>query len=662
MADNQNSTDKTARRSMTTDREAKNVLERGVKVIRDCLATLPGVPGVYRMLNGRGDVLYVGKAGRLNRRVAAYTMPSKLPVRLQRMISETASMEIVTTHTEVEALLLESNLIKKMRPRYNVLLRDDKTFPHILITRDQDYPQVIKHRGAQKRQGHYFGPFASAGAVNRSIATLQRAFLLRNCSDGVFNNRRRPCLQYHIKRCSAPCVERITLEEYRGLVEEAREFLADGSRAIQEKLVGQMQLESDNLKFEAAARTRDRIHALTQVQAHQDINLSGIEDADVIALHQDRGQSCVQVFFFRGGRNYGNRAYFPSHDRKLNPDEVLAAFVGLFYDDKPPPRTILLSHDIHERTLITEALSQRAGRKVQVSTPKRGVKLKPVEHALTNARDALARRHAESASQRRLLEALAARLDMETPPTRIEIYDNSHIQGTNAVGAMVVSGPDGFVKAAYRKFNIKTVGQPDGATSQTAAPLDDMEKDPLANAKGGDDYAMMREVLTRRFMRALKEDPDRTAETWPDLIMIDGGPGQTGIAHDVLNELGIDDIAVLGVAKGPDRDAGREHLYRPGEPAFMLPIRDPLLYFIQRLRDEAHRFAISTHRARRSKAISASPLDEISGVGAKRKKALLLHFGSARGVAGAGLSDLAAVEGISTAVAEKIYGHFHTGR
>ncbi|MBT5665867.1 MAG: excinuclease ABC subunit UvrC [Rhodospirillaceae bacterium] len=652
------------RKTALEDGGVQSVLGRGVKVIRDCLKTLPGAPGVYRMLNGRGDVLYVGKAGRLNRRVAAYTIPSKLPIRLQRMVAETESMEIVTTHTEVEALLLESNLIKKMRPRYNVLLRDDKTFPHILITSDQDYPQVIKHRGAQKRPGHYFGPFASAGAVNRTLSALQRAFLLRNCTDSVFNNRRRPCLQYHIKRCSAPCVNRISLRDYQGLVDEAREFLADGSRAIQDKLVEQMQHESDNLKFEAAARIRDRIHALTQVQAHQDINLESVEDADVIALHQDRGQSCVQVFFFRGGRNYGNRAYFPSHDRHHEPADVLAAFIGQFYDDKPPPRTILLSHDIPERDLITEALSQRADHKVQVTTPKRGVKLKPVEHALANARDALGRRQAESASQRRLLDALAARLDMETPPTRIEIYDNSHIQGTNAVGAMVVSGPDGFVKAAYRKFNIKSIGQPTDENSPPDtrpdtppdAPPDATKESP----RGGDDYAMMREVLTRRFMRALKEDPDRTAETWPELILIDGGPGQTAIAHDVLSELGIDDIAVLGVAKGPDRDAGREHLYRPGRAAFTLPMRDPLLYFIQRLRDEAHRFAISTHRARRSKAIAASPLDEIAGIGAKRKKALLLHFGSARGVSGAGLSDLAAVEGISTTVAEKIYGHFHT--
>jgi excinuclease ABC subunit C len=664
MADSLKTKEKTSRKTAPAIAGVQSGLVRGLKVIRDCLATLPGAPGVYRMINGRGDVLYVGKAGRLNRRVAAYTMPSKLPIRLQRMIAETESMEIVTTHTEVEALLLESNLIKKMRPRYNVLLRDDKTFPHILITSDQDYPQVIKHRGAQNRPGHYFGPFASAGAVNRTLSALQRAFLLRNCTDSVFNNRHRPCLQYHIKRCSAPCVNRITLQDYQRLVDEAREFLANGSRAIQDKLADQMQHESDNLKFEAAARIRDRIHALTQVQAHQDINLEGVEDADVIALHQDRGQSCVQVFFFRGGRNYGNRAYFPSHDRHHEPASVLAAFVGQFYDDKPPPRTILLSHDIPERDLIAAALSQRADRKIQLTTPKRGVKLKPVEHALANARDALGRRQAESASQRRLLDALAERLDMETPPTRIEIYDNSHIQGTNAVGAMVVSGPDGFVKAAYRKFNIKTVGKrsddiPGDEDTATDSATDTLADPAKESPKGGDDYAMMREVLTRRFMRALKEDPERVAETWPGLILIDGGPGQTAIAHDVLSELGIDDIAVLGVAKGPDRDAGRERLHRPGRPAFTLPMRDPLLYFIQRLRDEAHRFAISTHRARRSKAIAASPLDEIAGVGAKRKKALLLHFGSARGVAGAGLSDLAAVEGISTTVAEKIYGHFH---
>ena len=624
-------------------------LAQGVQVIRDCLATLPGSPGVYRMLNGRGDVLYVGKAGRLNRRVVAYTAPLKLPIRLQRMISETESMEIVTTHTEVEALLLESNLIKQMRPRYNVLLRDDKTFPHIMITGDNDYPQILKHRGAQRQKGSYFGPFASAGAVNRTLSAMQRAFLLRNCTDGVFNNRTRPCLQYHIKRCCAPCVERISKEDYAHLVEEAREFLADGSRAIQGKLVGQMQTASDALNFEAAARIRDRIHALTQIQAHQDINLEGVEDADIIALHHDRGQSCVQVFFFRAGRNYGNRAYFPTHHRNLDPPDVLAAFIGQFYDDKPPPRTVLLSHDIPERDLIAAALTHRAEHKVHLLTPKRGVKLKPVEHAIANARDALARRHAESASQLRLLEALADRLDLDAPPRRIEVYDNSHIQGTNAVGAMIVSGPDGFVKNAYRKFNIRTVGIPAGE-GESAKDI----------PRGGDDYAMMREVLSRRFTRALKEDPNREAETWPDLLLIDGGPGQMAVTQDVLRELAIDDIAILGVAKGPDRDAGRERLHYPGRPAFTLPPRDPLLYFIQRLRDEAHRFAITTHRARRSKAITASPLDEIAGVGARRKKALLLHFGSAREVARAGLSDLASVDGVSHAIAEKIYGHFHT--
>ena len=615
-------------------------LASGAAVIQSYLQTLPSAPGVYRMLNQRGDALYVGKAHQLRKRVATYASPSKLPIRLQRMIAETRSMEFVTTHTEVEALLLESNLIKKLRPRYNVLLRDDKTFPHILITGDHDFAQLVKHRGARKREGRYFGPFASAGAVNRTIAALQRAFLLRNCSDNIFRNRTRPCLQFHIKRCSAPCVGRIGREDYAELVGEAHEFLTGHSGKVQARLAQRMESASEALEFEVAGRIRDRIRALTQVQAHQDINLSGLEDADVIALHQEGGQTCVQVFFFRGGRNYGNRAYFPSHDRNLESEDVLAAFVGQFYDNKPPPRTVLLSHELSERGLIAEALSTRAGRKVHLLTPRRGAKRKPVEHALANAREALGRRLAESVTHRRALEALAARLDLDSAPARIEVYDNSHIQGANAIGAMIVSGPDGLMKNAYRKFNINTVGGEDGA-------------------EAGDDYAMMREVLTRRFTRALKEDPDRSDGNWPDLVIVDGGRGQLGIAREVFAELGIDDVNLLGVAKGPDRNAGRERFYTPGGVGFTLPPRDPLLYFIQRLRDEAHRFAITTHRAKRSREISASPLDEIDGVGAKRKKALLLHFGSARNVARAGLADLEAVGGISKALAEKIYGHFH---
>lgn len=630
----------TRHEAITGSRESHRGLASGAAVIQSYLPTLQTTPGVYRMLNKRGDALYVGKAHQLRKRVANYASPSKLPVRLQRMIAETHSMEFVTTHTEVEALLLESNLIKKLRPRYNVLLRDDKTFPHILITGDHDFAQLVKHRGARKREGRYFGPFASAGAVNRTIGALQRAFLLRNCSDNIFRTRTRPCLQFHIKRCSAPCVGRISKENYAALVAEAHEFLTGHSRKVQVRLAQRMEEASEALEFEVATHIRDRIRALTQVQAHQDINLSDLEDADVIALYQESGQSCVQVFFFRGGRNYGNRAYFPSHDRNLEPEVVLSAFIGQFYDNKPPPRIVLLSHALVEHELIAEALSTRAERKVQLIHPRRGDKRKPVEHALSNAREALGRRMAESTTHRRALDALASRLDLDTAPVRIEVYDNSHIQGSNAIGAMIVSGPDGLIKNSYRKFNIKTVGGE-------------------GEAEAGDDYAMMREVLTRRFKRALKEDPDRLDGNWPDLVIVDGGRGQLGIAEKVFAELGIDDVRLLGVAKGPDRRAGRERFYVPGGGGFTLPPSDPLLYFIQRLRDEAHRFAITRHRAKRAREMVASPLDEIEGIGAKRKKALLLHFGSARNVARAGLADLEAVGGISKAVAEKIYGHFH---
>lgn len=612
----------------------------GAEIIRAYLKTLPLAPGVYRMMNQRGDVLYVGKARQLRKRVAAYVKPATLPIRLQRMIAETRTMEFMTTHTEVEALLLESNLIKKLRPRYNVLLRDDKTFSQILIRGDHEFAQLVKHRGARKHKGTYFGPFASAGAVNRTISTLQRAFLLRNCSDGIFRGRTRPCLQFHMKRCSAPCVGRIGRADYAALVDSAREFLAGHGGKVQARLARQMEAASAAREYEAAARIRDQIRALTQVQAHQDINVPGIDDADVIAVHQEGGQSCVQVFFFRAGRNNGNRAYFPSHDRNLGAADVLAAFIGQFYHDMAPPRAVLLSHAPAERELIAEALSIRASAKVRLLTPMRGAKRKPVEHALANAREALARRVAESASHRRLLEALADRLDLEAPPTRIEVYDNSHIQGSHAIGAMIVCGPEGLMRNAYRKFNIQTAG---GA----------------GEAAAGDDYAMMREVLTRRFKRALKEDPDRREGQWPDLVIVDGGRGQLGVAEAVFADLGIDDVALLGVAKGPDRNAGRERFHRSGGGDFTLPPRDPLLYFIQRLRDEAHRFAISAHRARRSRAIVASPLDEVAGIGAKRKKALLLHFGSARSVARAGLADLEAVGGISKAMAAKIYGHFH---
>jgi len=623
-------------------------IDRGIAVIRDQVRTLPNAPGVYRMLDEHGDVLYVGKARSLKKRVVNYTHPAKLPHRIFRMVSETASMEIVRTHTEVEALLLESNLIKRLKPRFNVLLRDDKSFPHILMTGDHAYPQITKHRGARNRKGQYFGPFASAGAVNRTITALQRAFLLRNCSDSMFSNRRRPCLQYQIKRCAAPCVGYVSEADYAQLVQDATRFLTGQSSEIQRDLAARMQEASEALEFETAAIYRNRIRALTAIQANQDINVEGVEEADVIALHAEGGQTCIQVFFFRAGSNFGNRAYFPAHDKQTEAADVLAAFIGQFYDDKVPPRLILISHEVEEAELIAEALSTRAERKVEVSRPQRGGRRKLMDHALTNAREALGRRMAESASQRKLLEGVAGAFGLDSVPDRIEVYDNSHIQGANAVGAMIVAGPDGLMKTAYRKFNIRNVT---GRESESQDGLDAVE--------AGDDYAMMRQVLTRRFGRALKEDPDRSTGAWPDLILVDGGQGQLSVAVEVFEELGIDDVAVVGVAKGPDRDAGRERFFMPGRDAFLMDRRDPVLYFLQRLRDEAHRFAIETHRAKRTKAISANPLDEIPGIGAKRKKALMHHFGSARGVSRAGLGDLEAVEGISKAVAKKVYDFFH---
>ncbi|WP_145751448.1 excinuclease ABC subunit UvrC [Nitrospirillum amazonense] len=610
-------------------------LNRGVETIKAYLRTLPVTPGVYRMMNEGGDVLYVGKARNLKRRVANYTVPAKLPVRLQRMVAETVTMEFVTTHTEVEALLLESNLIKRLMPRYNVLLRDDKTFPHIMITRDHDYPALIKHRGARDRAGDYFGPFASAGAVNRTITALQRAFLLRNCTDSVFSTRTRPCLQFQIKRCTAPCVGRVNRAQYGEQVDEAAAFLAGKSRDIQTRMASAMMEAAEALDFETAAKMRDRIRALTAIQAHQDINVEGMEDADIIAAYQDGGSTCIQVFFFRGGRNNGNRAYFPSHDKNQGTAEVLSAFIAQFYDNRTAPGLVLISEDAEEQELLAEALTLRAGRKVELAVPKRGDKKRLMDHALTNAREAHGRRLSETGSQAKLLAGVAELFGLEAPPTRIEIYDNSHIQGAHPIGGMVVAGPDGFIKNAYRKFNIR---------------------DPKA---AGDDFAMMREVLTRRFERALKEDPERTGDTWPDLLLIDGGEGQLGVVVEVLAELGLSDIALVGIAKGPDRDAGRERFFMPGQAPFGMDPRDPVLYFLQRLRDEAHRWAIGSHRQRREKAISASPLDEVTGIGPKRKKALLLHFGSAQAVSRAGLADLRAVDGISDAVAKIIYDHFH---
>lgn len=622
-------------------------LAGGVEVIRAYLRTLPNAPGVYRMMDGRGQVLYVGKARSLRKRVVAYTNPAKLPNRLRRMVAETTAMEFVTTHTEVEALLLEINLIKRLKPRYNVLLRDDKSFPHILLTTGEQWPQLAKHRGAQNRKGEYFGPFASAGAVNRTLTALERAFLLRSCSDAVFQSRTRPCLLYQIKRCSAPCVGRIDEEGYARLVEEARAFLTGDSQAVQRRLSQSMEEASERLDFEAAALYRDRIRALAHVQAHQDINVAGLGDADVIGVHHEGGQSCVQVFFFRGGQNYGNRAYFPTNTQNQSQAELLAAFIGQFYSERPAPAQVLVSEPVGELELLAEALSVRAERKVRIHQPLRGPKRKLVEHARINAREALGRRLAESTTQRRLLEGVAAAFGLDAPPRRIEVYDNSHVGGTHAVGAMIVAGPEGLMKSAYRKFNIRSAG------AVNAAELEPGEITP------GDDYGMMREVLTRRFARALKEDPERQGESWPDLVIIDGGAGQLSTARKVLAEMGVHQVAIVAVAKGPDRNAGRERFFLPDRPPLSLPPNDPTLYFLQRLRDEAHRFAIGTHRARRSKAIGKSVLDEIEGIGAARKRALLHHFGSARAVARAGLSDLESVDGVSKTVAKRVYDHFH---
>jgi len=616
----------------------------GAEVLRQALDDMSIGPGVYRMLDGAGEALYVGKARSLKRRVAQYLQWSRLPLRLQRMVSETRRLEIVVTHTEVEALLLESNLIKRLMPRFNILLRDDKSFPYIALLEDHPFPQLAKHRGARLRKGSYFGPFASAGAVNQTLTALQRAFLLRSCSDSVFANRSRPCLLHQIKRCSAPCVGRIDATSYAQAVADARAFLSGRSREAQDGFAAQMQAASDALDFETAALYRDRIRALTQIQSRQDINLEAVGDADVVAMHHEGGVASLQVFFFRGGRNCGNRPYFPRHDRGEAPGAVLAAFIGQFYDDKPPPSVLLLSEDIPERDLVAEALTARAGHRVEISVPERGEKRKAVEHALANAREALIRRRVDDARQGELLAGLAQVFGLAEPPQRVEVFDNSHIMGREAVGAMIVAGPEGFRKGEYRKFNIRGTG---GAAEGAAA------------ATPGDDYAMMREVLSRRFGRALRDDPDRIAAIWPDLVLVDGGAGQMEAAARVLDELGLDDILVIGVAKGPDRDAGRERFFRRGHPPLQLPPGDPVLFFLQRLRDEAHRFAIGTHRARRSALIQGSALDEIPGIGPRRKKALLLHFGSARSVARAGLADLESVSGIDTATARKIYDHFH---
>ncbi len=614
--------------------------ETGPGVIAQVLKSLPNKPGVYRMIGLKGDVLYVGKARSLKKRVASYTRLSGHTNRIARMISATAGMEIITTATETEALLLEANLIKRLKPSCNVILRDDKSFPYILIARGHDAPQLVKHRGARKREGDYFGPFASAGDVNRTINTLQRAFLLRSCTDSYYEARTRPCLLYQIKRCSAPCTGEISRHDYGLLVQNALDFLTGKSGKVKDHLHALMEAASERLEFERAASFRDRLAALAQIQAHQGVNPRSFEQADIFAAHSQGGQTCIQVFFFRTGQNWGNRAYFPRADKSLGAAEILDAFIAQFYDNKPVPRLILLSHDIAGRKLLGQALTTRAEHKVSVCVPQRGEKREIMEQCLANAREALGRRLAESASQRKLLEGVAETFDLEDVPARIEVYDNSHIQGSDPVGAMIVSGPEGFEKNSYRKFNIK---------SKDLSP--------------GDDYAMMREVLTRRFSRLLKEaqedGKDGHSAVWPDLLLIDGGVGQLSSVHEVLDELGIDTLRVVGIAKGPDRDAGRERFFIRGRSNFMLQPRDPVLYFVQRLRDEAHRFAIGAHRAKRRKAIGATPLDDVPGIGPARKRALLKHFGSAKAVSRAGVTDLQSVEGISSQMAQTVYDYFH---
>jgi len=622
-------------------------LERGVSALRAALAAMPAGPGVYCMRDRHGKPLYVGKAKSLRKRVQTYVNVRTLPVRLQRMIAGTASVEVVTTEGEVEALLLESNMIKRLKPHYNILLRDDKSFPYILLRRDHAWPQIAKYRGARSAGGDYFGPFASAGAVNLTINALQRAFPLRSCSDSVLESRTRPCLQYQIKRCTAPCVGRIAKAEYDGLVDEARAFLAGRSREVQRRLTERMTAASDALEFETAAAFRDRIKALAHIQMRQGINLPSLGDADVVAIHDEAGQACVQVFFFRAGQNYGNRAFFPRHGADDAAEAILGAFIGQFYSAREAPPLVLVNRPLKEAALIAEALTVKAGRKVRLHRPLRGGKRKLLEDAERNAREALARRLGESSAQRRLLESLAERFGLESPPGRIEVYDNSHISGTDAVGSLIVAGPEGFIRKGYRKFTIRSTSATRGAAQGAGDP-----------AAPGDDYAMMREVLTRRFSRLIKEDPARAGEAWPDLVLIDGGAGQLGEARRVFADLGIADLAVAAIAKGPERNAGRERIFLPDRPPIALGARDPLLYFLQRLRDEAHRFAIGTHRARRAKARARSALDEIPGVGPRRKKALLHRFGSARGVSQAGLADLETVDGISSTVARAIHDHF----
>ena len=632
----------------------------GAEVIQTLVKRLPNQPGVYRMMNAAGDVLYVGKARSLKKRVTNYAQGRFHTARIGRMVRETATMEFVVTRTEIEALLLEANLIKRLRPRFNVLMRDDKSFPYILLTGDHASPGIYKHRGARSRKGDYFGPFASAGAVGRTINSLQRAFLLRSCTNSFYENRSRPCLLYQIKRCAGPCTGEISQEGYAELVSEAKDFLSGRSQKVKTEISAAMQQASEELDFERAAIYRDRLAALSHVQSHQGINPATVDEADVFAIHQEGGQVCIQVFFFRTGQNWGNRAYFPKADPALEGSEVLGSFLAQFYDDKLPARTLLLSQTVQEQELLAEALSTRAGRRIAISVPQRGEKKDLTDHALQNAREALGRRLAETSTQARLLAGFAETFGLEKPPVRIEVYDNSHIMGTNAVGAMVVAGPEGFVKNQYRKFNIR---------STEITP--------------GDDFGMMREVMERRFSRLLREHGDArpsgvavaeaeddTADdlvegngsfpAWPDVILIDGGQGQMTAVRKILSDLGIEDrVVAIGIAKGQDRDAGRERFFVRGRDSFMLPVRDPVLYFVQRLRDEVHRFAIGSHRARRKKEMVKNPLDEIAGIGPGRKRALLLAFGTAKAVSRAAVEDLVKVDGISEHVAKLVYNHFH---
>ena len=668
--------------------EDEGSLAAGRAAILHYAKVAPSRPGVYRMLDGRGDVLYVGKAKNVKKRVAAYARPTGLDTRIERMIAATRTIEFVVTRTETEALLLEANLIKRLRPRFNVVLRDDKSFPYILITLDHWAPQILKHRGARTRPGHYYGPFASVWAVNRTINALQRAFLLRSCSDPFFEGRTRPCLLYQIKRCSAPCTREIDFPDYSGLVGEANDFLSGRSKKVKDQLADEMEKASVALDFERAAIYRDRLAALSAIQSHQGVNPRGVEEADAFAVYQQGGFSCVEVFFFRTGQNWGNRAYFPKADRSLSAEEVLSAFLAQFYDDRPPPRLILVSHAIADRALLAEALCTKVGHKIEIAQPLRGEKKDLVEHALANAREALGRKLAETSSQEKLLRQLADTFVLPKVPRRVEVYDNSHIQGSNAVGAMIVAGPEGFRKNQYRKFNIRS-----------------------AELTPGDDFAMMREVLTRRFKRLLAEAPlkqggdvahplangerggvrgvDAGGESsdlgtaslplgaprrgevnggeashddspWPDLLLVDGGQGQLTAAREVLTGLGIE-VPVVAIAKGPDRDAGRETFFVPGRDSFKLPPRDPVLYFVERLRDEAHRFAIGSHRARRKRDLREAGLQEITGIGPTRKRALLLHFGTLKAIERASLTDLMKVEGISAETARRIYAFFHDG-